>query len=486
MRVTDSKLFYIKDYHINLFYEFVEEVNKIPDTKSKLEYIKRILYRVTNIYPFRIITKYFIDRIIYGEVPTIRVLPLTTEEANNKTTYQINLPQLDLLISKGLNTPRFRQDIEDWIYSTKGVIQRFICDYANCENIFKIPKTDLKDMIETPRLRIYNCKVYDLKEISDNFVGYNKPYLQHIRYIPKEYLESDRINLLPNHKQVRVFTNKFWRDIGRKNKIRNGKKYDYTIQQGIPSSYRYKFPAIVFQQDQEKSPLYYFIRRNELTYTNMKGMMKQHFAFYCSRLKHIAFAGYYRNETFYTIVCTTLEPFVRHIIEGKAGKYFGTPTTYMSNYESFRKVIDKRSELYNIIPRFSIGRKKGTPLMDMHHLLNYLFLNKMQWKHNLVIMFLNNVIFSPKHLILKCVMLEFNNLTNMVKLQTLDENKDTFYVHKERISDISRNLKYYVGKTVYMFRFEIGGDFLLLEPLKSFTWESEEYYKGSVKKLTVY
>ena len=107
----DLKVYYIKEVHLKLFYDFVEKLDKIPDTNSKITFLKSALYRPVKLVPFRIIVKHFVDRILEGEAPKVRVLPLTTEPSDNKTTYQLNLPQLDLLISKGLNNTKFREKV---------------------------------------------------------------------------------------------------------------------------------------------------------------------------------------------------------------------------------------------------------------------------------------------------------------------------------------------------------------------------------------
>lgn len=482
------KTFYIKEVHIRVFYEYISELNAIPDTKSKLKYLKALTRRSEKIIPTRILLKHFVDRIVFGEPPKIKVLPLTTDENSNETSYQVNLPQIDLLISKGLNDPKLRQQVEDFIYSTKGIIHRLICDFANCENIFKIPKTDLKEFIETPRLRISNCKIEDMEILSETFVGYNSEYLKNYSFVPQSYLDSDKVNLLPSFKAVQVFTKKFFRDNLKSSGLTKGKRYDYIIQQGIPSSYKYVFPAMVFYQDEQESPLYYFIRRDSLTYTNMVGMMKQWFLFLNDRIKHFSFAGYYKKDTFYTVVCTYNEMYVRHMLEGKAGKYHGNPTSYLNGYNDFVERYNEKKDKYNTIPPFKVARKYGQPLMDMTHLLNYLLLNKLKWKQNLVIMFLNNVIFSPKHIIKKVVFLELDYNKGMCKVQTLDENKDIYWIHNTRASVTSINNKapQYLNREGYLFKFEIGGDFLLLDILKDFTWETERYEKGSVNRLTIY
>lgn len=489
MIYNPNETFYIKEVHIKLFYEYISEMSKIPDTKGKLTFLRSMLQRFTRVSPFKILFKYFVERVLYGEIPKIKVLPLTTEgDTDRITSFEVNLPQIDLLISKGLNDTRFRQATEDFIYSTKDIIQKFLCDYANCENIFKIPKEDLKKFADEPRLRIDNCKILDLKHLSDDFVGWNKPYLKNYSLVPKRYLEKDNVNFLPSFRAVEVLTKKYFRDRQREFNRRNSLKYDHQVQQGIPSSYTYKFPALVYFQDEGESPLYYFIRRNDLTYTNMQGMMKQWFLLLAYKVKNLAYAGYYKNDTFYTVICTYLEAYVRHTIEGKAGKYYGNPTSYMNGFDEFLKRFEQKKVKMELLPKFKLARKFATPLMGMEHLLNFLLLNKLKYKQNLTIMFMNNICLSPLHIIKKVLFLEYDYKTNKAKVQTLDEDKKIYYVHRTRLSvkNLASGLNKYVGRECYLFKFEIGGDFLLMDILKDFTWDTECYEKGSVKKLTLY
>lgn len=481
----DLKVYYIKEVHLKLFYDFVEKLDKIPDTNSKITFLKSALYRPVKLVPFRIIVKHFVDRILEGEAPKVRVLPLTTEPSDNKTTYQLNLPQLDLLISKGLNNTKFRQKVEDWIYSTKGITQRFICDYANCENIFKIPKTDLREMILTPRLRIDNCKVLDLKTLSENFVGYNKQYLANIDAVPKDYVEK-KGELLPSYRAVQVFTARFLRNRELKKGIKSSKKYDMRINEGIGSSYSYRFPAMVFTTNQTDSPLYYYIKRNDLTHTNLKGMYLQEIMFLVRNFTNVAIAGYFRNDTIYLIVCNFKEYNVRAMLEGKASKFASNPTTYMDGYNDLVKRVEERSKKYKTKISFKVQRMKMTPLMDIEAMLNFLLMNKDKARENLAIMFTNNVVISPYHIIIPSVVLEYNNMTGYAKVQTLDEKKETYRVHRERISGKPKDINSYVGRTVHLFLFEIGGNFLLMEKYKEFTLENHEYEKNSIVKYTKY
>ncbi len=487
LSLGEVKKYHIKEVHLKLFYDFIERLDKIPDTVSKISYLRGGLYKPPKIVPFRVLVKYYIERLISEEVPKVKVLPLQTEDENERvTSYVLNLPQIDLLLVKGLNSNRFRQAIEDWIYSTKGVVQRFLCNYANGDNIFKIPKTDLKDLIETPRLRIENCKIYDLKILSEQFVGYNQSYLENMKFVPEDYIKKKPEMILPSSRVVDIFTRNFWKRLYVTKNIRNSKKYDVRIEEGITLSFRYKFPAMVYTTNENESPMIYFIRRNDLTHTNLKGMFLQQFLFLAGKVKHLALAGYYRGDTFYLTVCTYDEWVVRTIIEGKASKYQNNPISYMNGYNTLQERVKERETKYKTSLKFKIQRMNMTPLMNMEGLLNYLYLNKKKASENLLVMFANNLIVSPVHIIVPCVVLSFDAKTNNITVQTLDEKKEIYKVHYERISGKPNDIKYYIGKTAHLFLFEIGGNFLLMEIYKEFTLDNHEYQKNSLVKYTKY
>lgn len=479
--------YFIKEHHLKLFYDFIGELDKIPDSNSKLQYLRTNLYRVENITPFKVISKYFIDRIVYEDAPEIKILPLSTEEDINKKTYfKLNLPQIDLVLTKGLSIKRLRQEIEDWIYSTKGIVQRFLCDYANGTNIYKIPKNDLKSIIDNKRIKLDKCKIHDLQVLSEEYIGYNQEYLKLNKYIPKDWIENnpDKCKTLPTPRLVEFFRKLYWRKYFKQRNVRAVTKYKHYIDNNVEAIFRFRFPAICFNKEEDKFPLLYFIKRNDLIRTNINGYLGQYMKFLLGSYKSIAFVGYYLKDEFRVMICTISDNIVRNVIEEKTAKYSHSPITLMSDFETIKKKATIKCSTYGVTPKFRIARKIGTPLMSLHHLLNHIILNKFKNKDNLVIMLINGLIVSPKVKVIPAVLLEYNSRTMRCTLQTLNEERDTFKIHINKVSYDRRHLVPFVGKKVWILDFDIGGKFVLVELLKGFTWETEVYDKKSPNRLS--
>ena len=479
--------FYIKEHFLTLFYDFIEELDKIPDQSSKVAHLKVILGRNEGGSAFKIICKYFMDRIVYSDQPEIRILPLSMEEDSNKKTFnKINLPQLDLVLSKGHSVKRLRQEIEDYIYSTKGVVQRFMCDYFNGTNLFKIPKDDLKAISEHARLRLNRGKVDSIEVLSEHFIGYNKEYLKLNKYLPKDWVENnpDKVRTLPTPRLIDFFRRLYWRKYFRKKEPRALAKYKHYIENNAEPIYTFRFPAIVFQREASTNPLVYYIKRNDLVRTNMTGYLSQYVAFLVGRRPDFALVGYYVNDELRLMVCTKDNNVVRNLIEEKSAKYSSNPTTLMRDYTDFRKLAKEKISLYNVTSKFTISRKKGIPLMDLHHLLNHIVLMPERDRSNIVIMLVNGVLISPTIKVIPALLLGWDTKTDKAEIQTLDEEKRIFKINANKISYPRRSLNPFVGKKVYIVDFELGGKFLLVDLLHKFSWTEESYHKSSPNRLS--
>lgn len=184
--------------------------------------------------------------------------------------------------------------------------------------------------------------------------------------------------------------------------------------------------------------------------TNVQGLLAQWVFFMFGKIRDVLFVSYYKNDTFYPVICTLNKVAVRNAIENVNGNYTFTPTTLMTDYNTLKKRIPALEQRYNVKAKFKISRKEGFPIMDMAHLLNYILVNKFHNKENLVIVMNNGVMVAPKVQVIPVVLTNYDARVKKVFVQTLDENAETIKVHINRVSDIPRVVGSFVNKKILL------------------------------------
>ena len=472
--------FWVKEQQIALFYEFIEELDRIPDSRSKTDFLRKRLYKCRDrVAPFAIITKYYMDRLLFEEAPKVKLLPLTLEDTERSGIYRLNLPQVDLLLGKGLDVARFRSPLEDFVYGlNSATIQRFLCDFVNCANLFKIPKDMLKEVIyDNVNLRLSQHKISDLARISENYVGANFEYLKNSIFLPKDYL-AEKGKILPSAVEVRKYSANYVKTKRRIISTNSAKHFFDIVQSGIIKDvFKFRFPATIFTQSVNKGDLVYFIKHNSLIKSSLDGELGRHLRLACYSIRYIFLLGYYSRETqeFKLMVCNINRRIINRVITEQTLKIVMRPDSWLKAYDFFKQTLQKNVENFRSLPfKFSLARVKGEVFFDKHELFSYLLLNKFKNKgKNTLVMFSNMIGLSNEDLVIKkCVLTNFNITNKRAKIIEI-ATKEEHNIYYSRFScETVEEIQDWVGNEVYLMEFEVSGNFVVMNPLKQMTFET--------------
>ena len=277
---TTFKIYNIKDTFIRIFLEYMKELNKIPSAEDKVTYLKRTFYRnIDNRAEINIIHGYFIKRLLFSPITKERFLPLESDLKKDTVTGKlINLPQLSFMVEYGINEPEMRQYFEEYIYSEESYLQSFLVSFINGDNIYKIPKSSLKELWDTPKLRMDKyMTISDMEVLHRHFIGF--PPETHKGYIYK-FLDLKSFNgskftdiTIPTNKEV----NDYFKTDKKSN--RTFKAWERTLElENYGTKFYLRFPVILYLGSlKKKRKLLYFVRLGSLERTNIEGMLKNYF-----------------------------------------------------------------------------------------------------------------------------------------------------------------------------------------------------------------
>lgn len=478
---TKERLF-VKEPHVLYFMDFIERLDKIPDTSSKVSFLKKSLYSFEGRKPeFVILNAYFIHRLLFGNRPKAKVLPLDNDKPEKESWSRFHIVVFDFMVNWGLDREFFRPYVEDYIYAESGVLQDFMCKFANMDNIYKIPKAELHGVWENKKIGLVKSVYIDIKFLDENFIGYRKEHIIN---------KKDRNEIFGEHPLV--YTSRKHKYLTDKKKVtecieRNLKARKEWLHlketNGFVKNLDIRFPAIVFPTKSNKRKLYYFVTFRGVVDTNMEGLLRQQFEAITGSIKRFVFIGHLIDEsTMDVLVMCDTQSVCQTFMENRAYFYNTTPTTMMNAFKRLKKKAEYFEENYKI-RTIRMCPLKGIPLMSLHHLLNYMLLNKYQFQnYPSTVMFRNFLITSSSVIIRKVIITDYDIHKKLMSVTRLD-NKEDIKIHFYRVSESKEVFHNFLNKEVLLFRFEMGGDFLLLAPLKKFTFLEEEMADKYVRLL---
>lgn len=484
---SNLSIYNIKDTFIKIFLEFIIELNKIPNAEQKLNYLRKVLYRNNdNRAEFNIVHGYVIKRILTSPTIKERFLPLESDlEKETITGKQINFPQLDFMVAYGINEKELRPYFEEYIYSEKGFLQKFLVDFINGENVYKIPKDMLKELWDNKRLRVQEYMTLDDDlSLHYHFIGM-PPYLykqQVYKYLDLKSFNNTKFKGLVIPTDVEIHS--YFKE--RNRKARRFYAWQRTLEwDNNDTKYNIRYPCVLYKGSLvKKRKLLYFVRLGSLLRTNIEGMLLNYFetVFKKGFSKRLLFVGYLNEDNSLDImVMTENKQLTNCFVTEKAFQMNYNYSTLTKDYKKIRKNMEFYADEFNI-KKLKLHKSEGFVFHSLHYLLNYMLLNIAQGdKRPLTIMFRNFLMITNGLNIRKALMTRYESKIQVAHFTYLD-TKEEFNLHRSRLSETVEIIPNFLNQEVHIFEFERGGRFGLLAPMKSFKF-SEESYSEKVSKL---
>ena len=489
---STDKIFFIKDVFIEIFFDFISELNKIPSAEDKVSHLRKVLYRSPdNKAEFNIIIGHFIKRLVVTPPIKDKFLPLDTCNQLHKETVVgklINFPELDFCVEYGVNEEQLRPFFEEYIYSESGKLQEFLCKFINGDNVFKIPKNLLRELYETKRLRVKEYMTLNsISKLHKYFL--DTPILKKLNmYLDFKLNPKFKGFIIPSDQEIYEYNRKFnTKAILRENRDRRYKIWVDKVNSNIPIDTKYplRYPVVLYKGSvNNKRKLLYYVKYGGLVRTNIEGLLRNYFDTVFSKKyrQRILYVGYLNEDNSLDVIILTEESdIVKSFLLERAIKIQFNLKFLTKELRKIRKNMDFYAEEFGI-RRLRVHKQEGFIFSSLHYLLNYLLLNIAQGdKVPITILFRNFVILNNGVNFKKALMTKTNGGTRLATFVYLD-TKEEVQLHYSRLSESLEIIPNFLNKEVFVFNFERGADFVLLAPMRKFTFD-EEVYSEKVNKL---
>lgn len=492
---SNIRKYYIKDTFLEIFYNFISDLNKIPSAEDKKAYLQKILYR--NNYTFcelNSIIAYYIKRLVLTPPLEQKFLPLDSLEElseDNKTGKNINFPELDFMVNYGVLEKELRPYFEDYIYSEKGLLQKFLCSYINGDNLFKMPKGLLKEIWENKRLILEGTQTMtNLNSLHATFLRkFDKQSLLKILDL-KGHNKFNKI-VIPTDKEISELYKK-WGKMARKKEV--SKKIfsrwsdfinDY---EPIDTHWKLTYPCILYKgAESKKRKLLYFCRYGGITRTNIQGMLLNYFETVFKRQykQRLSFIGYLEEDNSISVMILCDDKLLaKSFIMQRAFKLSYNLPFLRKDYKKMKENMEFYKDTFGV-RKIKLVKKEGKIFSSLHYLLNFMLLHTANKKNTpFVVLFRNFVILNNGINAKKAIMINCDNRRRLAEFVMLD-TKEKFKLHYSRLTESLETIPNFLNEEVTIFDFERGAKFALLAPMKKFTF-SEEEYTQKISKLRQY
>jgi len=488
---TTFKIYNIKDTFVRIFLEYIKELNKIPSAKDRMLYLRKTFYRnVDNRAEFNILHGYFIKRLLFSPITKERFLPLESDlQKDSLTGKVINMPQLDFMVEYGVNEPEMRKYFEEYIYSEESYLQSFLTSFINGDNIYKIPKSMLKELWDNKKLRMNKyMTINDMEVLHRHFIGF--PPETHKAHIYK-FLDLKSFNGT-KFTDITIPTNKEVNDYFKTDNKSNRTFYTWTRKlqlENFGTKFYLRFPVVLYIGSlKKKRKLLWFVRLGSLERTNIEGMLLNYFRTVFRRgmvSRRFLFVGYLNEDNSLDImVCTNNETLCKSFVTEKAFNINYNRSLLTKDFKELRKNMEFYAKEFSI-KKLKLYKQQGHIFSSLHYLLNYILLNVQQYQQrDITILFRNFMMISNQLKPRKAIMTEHDTKHKSFKFIYLD-TKEQITLHNSRISEDYEIIPNFLNKECLVFEFERGGRFALLAPMKNFKFYEEKYTKD-IEKLRLF
>jgi len=487
--------YYIKDTFLEIFYDFISELNKIPSTDEKKAYLQKVLYRNAVVFcELNSVISYYIKRLIMSPPLETKFLPLDTLEevySENKTGKKINMPELDFMINYGVLEKELRPYFEDYIYTEKGLLQKFLCNYINGDNIFKIPKENLKELWTNKRLMLEQVQTMNsIKKLHANFLKkYDSKRLAKVLDL-KNHNKFNNI-VIPEPKEIEALYRKWGlkaRNIEKARKITNRWKTFINDYEPVDTKFKLNYPCILYKgNESKKAKLIYFCRYGGVVRTNIEGYLYNYFETVFKRqfARRLAFIGYLNpDNSISVLIANEDKDLCKSFLMQRAFKIQYNLPTLRKSFKRFKQNMDFYKETFGVT-KIKLHKQSAKIFSSLHYVLNFILLHTTNKKDTpFIVMFRNFVILNNGVNVRKAIMTHCNNSHRMAEFTYLD-TKEKFKLNYSRLSESFEVVPNFLNEEVHIFDFERGAKFALLSLMKKFTF-SEEEYNTKVTKLRHY
>lgn len=484
----------IKDTFLEIFYDFLDGLHKIPSAEDKKVYLQKMLYR--NAFTFcqlNSLFAYFIKRLVLTPPLEQKFLPLDSLEElqkENITGKKLNLPELDFMVNYGVQEAELRPYFEEYIYSEKGLLQKFLCSFINGDNIFKIPKDMLKELWNNKRLSLEVVQTTTIQKLHTTFLKkYDNKRLAKVLDL-KNHNKFNKI-VIPEPKEVEALYKKWGlkaRNYEIAKKINNRWKDFINDYEPVDTKFKLNYPCILYKgRESKKAKLIYFCRYGGIVRTNIEGYLFNYFETVFKRQfsRRLAFIGYLNEDNSISVLIANEDKdLCKSFIMQRAFKIHYNLPTLRKSFKKFKENMDFYKDTFGV-SKIKMHKQTGKIFSSLHYVLNFMLLHTANKKDTpFVVMFRNFVVLNNGLNIRKAIMTHCNNAHRMAEFTYLD-TKEKFKLNYSRLTESFEVVPNFLNKEVHIFDFERGAKFALLSPMKKFEFSTEEY-SNKVMKLRHY
>ena len=478
--------FEINEYYWKAFYEFLHELDKIPDQSNKKRYLRENFERGNSC--FRTLISFFTKRILFKEQCLLKYLVIDNGIDTSKRINRsiISLPQIDYCAEKERDFPELREIIQDFLQDFSVEIQELLCKYFECTNVFGILKDELKHLYESKDMTKYSEPDYRKVPLESYLMKGVIPSILNKRYRKP----VDKLITLPKKKEYNMVgsTPEPPNVGGRPRQVRES-KMTYAQKKDIEElnsvekrkGTGLKFPCVVFDRTHSEGFMLYFFKSYGTIRTNMKGLMLENMKSVLLPVNSVSIVGFLRSSLILDIyVCSYNSRLAFDSVLDKVWSSNVRRKSLIKDLNSVQTLFEKFNERYPLAKTFRVNAFKGLFLSSLHGYLNYLLVNK---STKVVALFRNCVISTSKVKMYRCILenisVRANNGSKYLELKNI-MTKEEYKVNINKASEEYEVCKDYLNKEVFVVDIE-DRKYVLIKRLKKLSWTYEEFYKHDYK-----